>query len=225
MKHLLAAALLAIVPAVPAHAACVPVSPGLAGWERLDFDDIAPNTWSEQDGALVGASANSASMLYTGAPPSSGSVLSWRWRVDEPVAATDLTRKGGDDRSLALTVGFAYDPANATMGERMKRVVVESVAGADAPGRIVDFVWGGSAPRGTRIQSPYSGSAGRMVILRTGTDAPGQWQGERVDLAALYRELWGSPMPAVTRVAVFLDTDDTGGRGRARIADICFSAG
>ena len=222
MKYLVPAALAAALCASPALANCLPVSGGLPGWERLDFDDIAPNAWAEDGGSVVGTSRASASMLYTSIPATTAPILSWRWRVDSPVPATDLTRKGGDDRSFAMTVGFAYDPANATLGERMKRVVVENVAGADAPGRILDFVWGGNQPVGTRIQSPYSGSSGRMVIQRTGT-ANG-WQTERVDLGALYREAWGTAPPPATRIALFLDTDDTGGTGMARIADICFSA-
>jgi len=225
MKTFISAALAAILLASPALANCVPVSAGLPGWERLDFDDLTPNKWTEEAGALVATSQNSASMLYTSAPASAGPVLSWRWRVDQAVPATDLTRKGGDDRSLSLTVGFAYDSANASMGERMKRVVVESVAGADAPGRIIDFIWGGNQPVGTRIESPYSGSASQMVIRRSATEPSGQWQTERVDLAALYRDLWGNAAPAVTRIAVFIDTDDTGVPGQSRIADICFSNG
>jgi len=223
MKHIPAIALLAIVLASPALANCVPVSAGLPGWERLDFDDIAPNTWSEESGAVIGASQASASMLYTGVPATTAPVLTWRWRVDSAVPATDLTRKGGDDRSFALTVGFAYDPADASLGERMKRVVVENIAGADAPGRILDFVWGGNQPVGTRIESPYSGSSGQMIITRTNADATGEWHTERVDLAALYRNAWGSAPPPVTRIALFLDTDDTAGTAQARIADICFS--
>lgn len=225
MKNLIAAALLLVVPGAPAFAACVPVSAGLPGWQTLDFDGLVPNSWAEDGGALVASSRASASMLYTSVPAKTAPILTWRWRVDTAVPATDLTRKGGDDRSLSLTVGFAYDPATATLGERMKRIVVENVAGADAPGRIVDFVWGGAQPAGTRIESPYSGSSGQIVIRRSATEATGAWQSERVDIAALYRDIWGTAPPPVTRVAVFMDTDDTGGTGQARIADICFSTG
>jgi len=224
MKQIIPFAILASLLTSPTIAACVPVSAGLPGWEKLDFDDIAPNTWTEEGGAVVATSNASASMLYTSVPATALPVLSWRWRVDSAVPVTDLTRKGGDDRSMALTVGFAYDSANATMGERMKRVVVESVAGADAPGRIIDFVWGGAQATGSRHASPYSGNSGQIVTLRTNADPVGTWQTERVDLGALYSEIWGSAPPPATRVAVFIDTDDTGGTGQARIADVCFSA-
>jgi len=221
MKHIIAA--VAALFTLPVHAACVPVTDGLPGWERLDFDDITPNTWTVEDGALVATANDSASMLYTRLPAGRGPILTWRWRVDQAVPATDLTRKGGDDRSISLTIGFAYDSANASMGERMRRVVVENVAGADAPGRVVDLVWGGMQPVGTRRESPYSGRSGQVLIRRTANEPAGEWQAERVDLAALYSELWGSAMPPITQAAVFIDTDDTNTAGQARIADICFS--
>lgn len=222
MKYIAPLAVAAIFAAVPAFASCVSIAPGLPGWERIDFDDIPPNSWSEEGGAVVASSNGSASLLYTSAQGGSLPVLTWQWRVDKGVPATDLTRKGGDDRSIALTVGFAYDPSSASMGERMKRVVVEAVAGADAPGRVIEFVWGGSQPVGSRAQSPYSGSAGQLVTLQAASAPTGQWQTERVDLAKLYGEIWGSNPPPVTRVALTADSDDTGGSSNARIAGICF---
>ncbi len=223
MKTLACAFALSTLIASPVLAQCVPIETGLPGWERLDFDDLTPNSWAEDDGALVASSNASASMLYTAVAPTTAPILTWRWRVDDAVPATDLTRKGGDDRSLALTIGFAYDSANASMGERMKRVLVESVAGADAPGRIIDFVWGGNQPAGTRIESPYSGNAARIVVRRSATHPSGEWETERVNLADLYTELWGSAPSPVSRIALFIDTDDTGGTGQSRISDICFS--
>ncbi len=225
MKKLVPIALAASFLAAPAHAACIPVSSGLPGWERLDFDDIPSNTWSEEDGALVVSTNRGSSMLYTSATGGTLPVLTWKWRVDQGVPATDLTRKGGDDRSISLTVGFAYDPASASIGERMKRTVVEAVAGADAPGRGIEFVWGGMQPVGSRTQSPYSGNSGRIITLRTPDTPTGQWQTERIDLGTIYSEIWeGSPLPA-TRIALLADSDDTGGSSMARIKDICFEAG
>ncbi len=221
MKQIILATAL-VFTATHANASCVPIAPGLPGWERLDFKSIPPNTWAEENGALSVMSNSGASILYTNAPSSDQPVLTWRWRIDQSVPATDLTRKGGDDRSMALTVGFAYDPSTASMGERVKRVVVESIAGADAPGRVIEFVWGGNQPRGSKAQSPYSGSSGQIITLRTTADPVGQWQTESVDIAALYREIWGSAPPPVTRVALSADSDDTKTVSAARIADLCF---
>jgi hypothetical protein len=213
----------AVLAASPVSAACIAVAPGLPGWQTIDFDGIAPNTWSAEGDAISVSSNASASLLYAAVPASSGSTLTWRWRVDQGVPATDLTRKGGDDRSVALTVGFAYDSANASFGERMKRTVVEAVAGADAPGRIIEFVWGGNQQQGARAVSPYSGSSGQIVTLRTSDSPGGNWQAERVDVSGLYREIWGSEAPPITRIALTADSDDTRTAIAAKVSDICIA--
>lgn len=226
MKHILPASLIALGLTVPAGANGPAVSTALDGWQELTFDGLPPNRWHEDGGALAVESDGTVSMLYTSVSvdPAVTPVLRWRWRVDAEPPATDLTRKGGDDRPLSMTVGFAYDPANASMGERMKRMVVEQVAGADAPGRVIDLVWGGTAAERSIAESPYSGSAGRIVTLRASGTPTGQWIEERVDIAALYRQAWGTPPPRITRIAISADSDDTGSQARARIADIRFEA-
>lgn len=225
MKSILIPSALAFcLSATAATASTVAITPGLPGWQELTFDGLTPNRWREDGGALTVESDSSVSMLYTSVSVDTvrTPVLRWRWRVDQTPPATVLTRKGGDDRPLSLTVGFAYDSASASMGERMKRVIVEQVAGADAPGRVIDLTWGGTEPRGRIAESPYSGSAGRIVTVR-GSGAPtGEWIEESVDIAALYRQAWGAEPPPVTRIAISADSDDTRSRASSRVADIRF---
>lgn len=210
---------------LPAAAANVSISPGLSGWQELKFDDLTPNRWREETGALVVEGSSSVSMLYTStqASPAATPVLRWKWRVDQGTPATDLGRKGGDDRSISLTIGFAYDSSQASMGERMKRMIVENVAGADAPGRVIDLTWGGASPVGTIKESPYSGYSGRIVTMEASVPGTG-WVEEAVNIAALYRSIWGSEPPAITRIAVSSDSDDTRSSVSARVSDIRFSA-
>src|SRR3712207_8732533 len=42
------------------------------------------------------------------------------WRVDQAPPPTDLTRKRADDRAMSLWIGFRFDSANASLGERIK---------------------------------------------------------------------------------------------------------
>jgi len=224
-KMMIATALSVLALATPLSAADIGISPGLPGWQELEFDDLTPNRWREEAGALVVDGQSSVSVLYTSAAVAPGAtpVLRWRWRLDQGAPATDLTRKGGDDRSLSLVVGFSYDSPNASMGERMKRIVVENVAGADAPGRVIDLVWGGNLPTGTMIESPYSGYSGRIVTMETSAPGAG-WVEESVNIADLYRRAWNSEPPPVIRVAVSSDGDDTNSSVSAQISDIRFAA-
>ena len=218
------ALLMSPAPLLAADSVTVPVTPGLSGWQEITFSDFTPNRWGVEDGALTVESDRGSSVLYAAvsADPAQTPMLRWRWRVDAAPAPTDLTRKGGDDRALSLTVGFAYEPEKASFGERMKRMLVETAAGSDAPGRIIALVWGGPLASPDLQPHPYSGDSGAQLFLRAATAPTGAWVEQEVDLAALYRARFGSEPPRVVNLAISSDGDDTGTNVRARIADIRF---
>ena len=149
-------------------------------------------------------------------------ILTWRWRVDEPAPATDLSVKGQDDCSLAVYVGFPFDPKQASFFERLKRPLVESWVGDDAPGRVLRYVFCGSHERGEVVESPYLGSAGVIKVLRPADSPTGEWFEEQVDLAADYEQAFGEELPDPTQLALQADTDNTHSASRAYIADLAF---
>lgn len=228
--RLAAAALLAVATATAAAAEVRPAGDAAlaaAGWQQLAFPPRPANVWRAGDGGSVEVTSEAGvSMLYrpVEADPALTPILSWRWRVDEGVPPTDLASRGGDDRSLAVFVGFAWDPDGATLWERMRRPFVEGAAGPAAPGRTLSFVWGGSSPAGTGFASPHAGASGWIVVLRNGAAPTGDgWHRERVDVAAAYRAAFGAEPPRVTWLAVSADGDDTGSRVRGAVADFAFS--
>src|SRR5262245_57302498 len=87
------------------------------GWRELTSPRKAENAYrAGPDGAIEVVSENSVSTLYRPVDVSieEHPVLTWRWRVDDPAPATDLSMKGEDDCSLAVYVGFPYDPGQAS---------------------------------------------------------------------------------------------------------------
>jgi Protein of unknown function (DUF3047) len=137
--------------------------------------------------------------------------------------ATDLSVKGEDDCSLAVYVGFPYDPGQASFLERLKRPLVESWGGKNAPGRVLRYVVCGRHQRGEVVESPYLGSAGLIRVLRP-TDSPaGKWFTEQVDLAANYRLAFGEEPPDPTQIAIQTDTDNIQSSSRAVVADLAFA--
>jgi hypothetical protein len=195
-----------------------------AGWKHLTFRKLPATRFTPGvDGAIDIVADRSSSILYrwVRVDPAATPRLSWRWRVDAGVPATDLARKGGDDRSLALLVGFAFDRANASAGERTRHRFETMVAGTEPPGVVIFYVWGGSAA-GRTIRSPYRRNS-HLVILR-GADAPmGRWFDESVDVAADYRRLTGYPAPPVVQLGLCGDSDDTGVVARGGVAGLRWS--
>ena len=195
------------------------------GWKELRFAGKAPNSYSALDGGGVRiATVESMSMLFRreAAAIAQTPMLSWRWRVLEAGPATDLAIKGADDRSAALYVSFPYDSARASLWERIRRPVVELGQGADAPGKVLVYVWGGVRPRGTRFDSPHMGSASGNWVLRSGAAPTGTWFEESVDLAADFEAVFGYPAPDPVQIAVSADSDDSAARSVAEITDIRF---
>jgi hypothetical protein len=195
------------------------------GWRELASPNKAENAYTTSpQGTIEVVSSNSVSTLYrpVHAKLRERPVLTWRWRVEEPAPATDLSVKGQDDCSLAVYVGFPYSPGDASFLERLKRPLVESWAGNDAPGRVLRCVFCGRHQPGEVVESPYLGSAGLMRVLRPANSPTGRWFTEQVDLAADYRLAFGEEPPDPTQIAIQADTDDTRSASRAFVADLAF---
>ena len=218
---------LALLLAVAAGDAAAVIAPELEkeGWREVPNPNKKENVFNlTPDGAIEVISNDSVSTLYKPVEVDidERGVLAWRWRVDEPAPATDLSVKGKDDCALAVYVGFPFDPEQASLFERLKRPLVESWVGDDAPGRVLRYVFCGSHERGAVVESPYLGSAGVIKVLRPAGSPTGEWFEERVDLAADYRDAFGAEPPDPTQLAIQADTDNTHSTSRASIADLAF---
>jgi hypothetical protein len=216
-----------LLPALAPGVAQAVVAPELVakGWRELPNPNKPENVFSAGPGGAVEVvSRNSVSTLYRPVEVDleQRPLLTWRWRVDEAAPATDLSAKGEDDCSLAVFVGFPYDPGQASWFERMKRPLVESWVGEAAPGRVLRYVFCGAHRQGATVASPYLGGAGTIRVLRSADSPTGEWLEERVDVLADYRTAFGEAPPDPTQVAIQADTDNTRSASRASVADLAF---
>lgn len=195
------AATFALMPALPA-AALGPVA--FSGWKEQKFSLFAPALF-RQGGERVTIRADSAvSLIWQSLPEAFWPARSarWSWEVTQGVPATDLTRKGGDDRNLAVYFVFMPEDVARKFGARpnLRRLLGEDQA------RVLVYVWGGDAARGQVLPSAYLGARGRTVVLRG--PAPGRFS-EQVDLAADHARAFGTAPDALVGLAVSADSDDT----------------
>lgn len=182
------------------------------GWRVLSFENKKNNIYQQDEQDVIRVQTNSSvSVLYKDVQVNLAETpqLSWSWRVDEMVPATDLSVKGKDDRALAVYVSFPFDRERATFWEGFIRSFVEIVKGKDAPGRVLNYVWGGDVSPGTVLESPYLKSAGGMIILKSAKDDTGVWFNERVNIAKDYERIFGVPANRPYQIAISADTDDT----------------
>jgi hypothetical protein len=198
--------------ALPAAAAANAVA--FDGWTEQRFSLFSSNDFTQTGERLEVVSDGTVSLLWTPLPERfrAARAASWRWTVEESPPPTDLTRKGGDDRALALY--FVFLPADRVEAYRGRGVT----ALLDAEeARVLMYVVGGPSGDAAILPTPYLGERGRTIPLRpAGT---GAWT-ETVDLAADYRRAFDAAPTALVGLAVSADSDDTGTRARASLSDL-----
>jgi len=210
MRLPISAALLAIMTSA---AAAGPVSFS-NGWAEQRLSLFSSNDYSF--GSRLGlVSEGSVSIAWTriGDADWNSSGASWSWAVDESVPATDLARKGGDDRNISLY--FVFVPQSEAAG--LKGKGIRSLLGNKSV-RIIQYAWGGNVARGSVIASPY-GPAGQGVTIALRSAGTGS-HNERVDLAADYARAFGGEKGALVGLAVSGDSDDTKSVIRASIGNL-----
>ena len=220
--------LFCVIAPLAAGAAELPPDAQLAaqGWRVLGFESKPHNRYRAIPGGVEVESRSSVSLLYRAVAPDLARTpcLAWRWRVDRAMPPTDLSRKGGDDRPVALYVSFPYVAAEASFAQKLQRVLVELLHGEDAPGQLLVYVWGGTAAAGSVLSSPYLGKSGALIVLRAGEAPLGEWLPERIDLGRDYARVFGRAARTPSQLAIGADSDDTETASLAQVADIRFEA-
>lgn len=215
-------ALFIVTGSARAQPVSVPFGPSLeqAGWEALTFRRLDATQYSATDtNTLSVVAEGSSSVISRRLPEQAFDAMraSWRWRVDEGVPATDLAKKGGDDRALAIYFAFAPegDRASAAAGGASLRSLLLT-----GRGQLLVYVWGGEGAPGTMLQNPYTRGSGVYIVQRPASTANRRWFSEEVDLRADFARAFGGEPGVLVGVAVASDSDDTESKNVAAIADL-----
>lgn len=210
MSRLAAACLLSLMGAT---ASAAPVLFD-GSWKTQRFSLFSANAYGFRGDTLTVRSTGSVSLAYHALPMQRwpATRASWTWQVDEGVPATDLRRKGGDDRNLAMYFVFLPQAeAERLKGKNVKRLLRNDAA------RVLVYVWGGRHARGSVLDSPYLGKRGKTLVLRpSGTGAAR----EQVDLARDYARAFGGAPGALVGLAVSGDSDDTASMIKAAVSGL-----
>lgn len=205
--------------------------PGMAGGVAFKFGpDLVASDWRymsfpRRPGVAFTAHGEDTVIVQTNAgvgvlwhpvprKVSKASKARWRWRVTKGVGPTDLTKKGGDDRTLAVYFAFTDE-----------KVAVKDIDLMDLlrhkRGEVLMYVWGSGVKPGTMLPLPYFGGRGRTVVKRAANTKSGVWFGEKVDIRGDFRRAFGRAPGRLVAIAVSSDADDTGGLNVAAVADLC----
>lgn len=169
--------------------------------QRLQLFNSNDYGFNGNDMSIESDGAVSLAWTRTAQTDWKATIASWSWAVDQSVPATDLSRKGGDDRNISVYFVFLpEEDAIALRGAGIRRL-----SGNDNV-RILQYVWGGNHARGATHPSPYAPGQGVNVILRpAGTGR----HSESVNLASDFAAAFGGTPGALVGIAVSADSDDT----------------
>ena len=218
-----AAALFVLLSTTPALAPNgLPVS-----WETLSFPKIKAHTtyeWSTSSMAIHAVAAESASgLIYRHlGHVADAPILRWRWKVAGTITNGDEREKSGDDYAARVYITFKYEPSRVGLATRLKYGAVKAIRGEYPPHNAIAYIWANKLVVGEDAPSPYTKRV-RMVAVRSGDSAAGEWRTEERNVLEDYRRLFGEDPPPYAGIALMTDTDNTGGSAEAWYSDLTLS--
>jgi Protein of unknown function (DUF3047) len=197
------------------------------GWKSLTFRKVQKSTTYElvADGGAVVVKATSeaaASGLTKDVRinPTVYPIVQWRWKVENLLTRSDVTRKSGDDYPARLYITFEYDPDKVSLGKMLKYKAGRALFG-DIPIAALNYIWDTNSPVGTVVDNAYTDFA-KMIVVESGAGKVGEWVEESRNVYQDYQQAFGEDPPAINGVAIMTDTDNTKERAVAYYGDIRF---
>lgn len=158
------------------------------------------------------------------APPAPGTLMRWRWRLDEPLLHTDLTIRGGDDSPLKVCVLFDLPMDQLGFLDRQLLRAGRAISGEPLPTATLCYVWDHAMPAGTVLHNAFT-SGLRMIVLDSGEQRLRQWVVHERDIHADFLRAFkpeDGTVPALEGVLIGADADNTAGRSLGFVGDIAF---
>jgi hypothetical protein len=150
-------------------------------------------------------------------------MLRFKWRLDEPLLQTDLTKKSGDDSPIKVCALFDQPLETLSLYERtMWRVMRSAAHDPKLPADTLCYVWDHLLPTGTILPSAFTKRL-RMIVLNTGEKQLKQWVTHERDLAADFRAVFGSEAPTIpplVGLGLEADADNTAATSTAYVGDL-----
>jgi hypothetical protein len=199
-------------------------------WREVTVKSIPAHTRYSlvQDGDAVVLRAESKAAMSSlrhavDVDPARTPLLRWRWKVENLIPGSDMTRKDGDDFPARVYVFFDYKPDRLSLMERMKLKLARGLYGADLPLAVLCYVWDRQAPVNHLAPSPYTDRV-RMVVAESGAAHVGQWVEITRNVADDFSRAFGESAPRINGIALATDTDNTGASAVALYGDFRFES-
>lgn len=147
-------------------------------------------------------------------------IVRWRWKIENVLNKSDVSRKEGDDYPARLYITFAYEPDRVSFGKKLKYKAGQALFG-DIPIAALNYIWDSKSPVGTVVDNAFTSFA-KMIVVESGARRIGSWIEEERNVYQDYLSAFAEEPPAINGIAIMTDTDNTKERAVAFYGDIEF---
>lgn len=186
----------------------LPTSGAPAGWKIVEFTGDASVDLVRDEGrvAMRLRSARNSFAVHRDVvvDVQRHPILSWSWKVNRLPTGGDVRDSARDDQAAQVYVVFPRWPSPRTSSD------------------VLGYVWDARAPAGTMLTHPKAPNV-RIVVLQSGGARLDTWLREQRDVAEDYRALFGRQPPRAGKVALMIDSNDTGSQAEALFGDLTFA--
>ncbi len=197
------------------------------GWKPLKFKKVLKDTvyeLVEDAGAVVVRATSEASasglIKEIKIDPSAFPVVRWRWKIENLLKHSDVSRKSGDDYPARLYITFEYDPDKVGFAKKLKYKAGQALFG-EIPIAALNYIWDTKAPIGTVVDNAFTDFA-KMIVVESGPSKVGMWVEESRNIYEDYKTAFGEEPPKINGVAIMSDTDNTKEQAIAYYGNIQF---
>lgn len=151
-----------------------------------------------------------------------GTMLKWRWRVEQPLPKADIHVKATEDSPLKVCVSFDMPIEKIPGAERTLFRFAQWAAREKLPTATLCYIWGAKEAVGYEQASPFTARV-RYVVLANETTPLKTWASRERDIYADFLKAFGHEsqvVPALSAIIIGADSDNTQGNSYGYIGDV-----
>jgi Protein of unknown function (DUF3047) len=155
-------------------------------------------------------------------PVSAQITLKWRWRVDQPLPQSDLSRKTSEDAALKVCVSFDMPADNIPTNERALFKLVQFFSRDKLPTATLCYAWANKEAIGQTLASPVTNRV-RYIVVANASTPLGVWQHQERNLHADFLKTFGHEagiVPARSAIVIGADSDNTSANSLGYVGDV-----
>jgi hypothetical protein len=159
-------------------------------------------------------------------PVKPATLLRWRWRLDQPLAKSDIHAKATEDSALKICLSFAMPEDNIPTGERALFQLAKLMSRDKLPTATLCYIWGGKEAIGYEQASLFTARV-RFIVLANETTPLKTWHSKERNVYTDFLKAFGQEavvVPALSAIVIGADSDNTQGSSVGYVGDVQLSS-